>query len=318
MEQPQRAARQRQIAAERHVADHSDAALEIEQRVSFLAGYLRESGLSAYVLGISGGVDSSTAGRLAQLAVERLRASQYDARFIAMRLSHGVQHDEHDAQQSLAFIRPHETLTVDIRPAADAMLASLHASGLSFADASQQDFVYGNIKARERMIAQYAAASVRRGIVFGTDHAAESVMGFFTKFGDGGADVLPLAGLTKRRVRLLATARRKRRARSQGADRRPRNVAPPTARRGRLRHRLRRHRRFIFSKANPSAKRCSTPSCAFTTARVTSARCPTRHSIRYPLDCRAVRVTGAVAAAIRRRRTAPHSPAMRRRPVACR
>ncbi|BCZ81609.1 NH(3)-dependent NAD(+) synthetase [Paraburkholderia terrae] len=206
MDQQQRAARQRQIAAELHVADDFDAAREIERRVAFLADYLRANGLAAYVLGISGGVDSSTAGRLAQLAVERLRDAQYDARFVAMRLPYGVQHDEADAQQSLAFIRPDDTLTVDIRPAADAMLASLSASGLPFADASQQDFVHGNIKARQRMIAQYAAASARRGIVIGTDHAAESVMGFFTKFGDGGADVLPLAGLTKRRVRALAKA----------------------------------------------------------------------------------------------------------------
>ncbi|OUL71379.1 ammonia-dependent NAD(+) synthetase [Paraburkholderia hospita] len=206
MDQQQRAARQRQIAAELHVADHFDAAREIERRVAFLADYLRANGLAAYVLGISGGVDSSTAGRLAQLAVERLRDAHYDARFVAMRLPYGVQHDEADAQQSLAFIRPDDTLTVDIRPAADAVLASLSASGLPFADASQQDFVHGNIKARHRMIAQYAAASVRRGIVIGTDHAAESVMGFFTKFGDGGADVLPLAGLTKRRVRALARA----------------------------------------------------------------------------------------------------------------
>ncbi|EUC13334.1 UNVERIFIED_ORG: NH(3)-dependent NAD(+) synthetase [Burkholderia sp. CF145] len=206
MDQQQRAARQRQIAAELHVADHFDAAREIERRAAFLADYLRANGLAAYVLGISGGVDSSTAGRLAQLAVERLREAHYDARFVAMRLPYGVQHDEADAQQSLAFIRPDDTLTVDIRPAADAMLASLSASGLPFADASQQDFVHGNIKARQRMIAQYAAASARRGIVIGTDHAAESVMGFFTKFGDGGADVLPLAGLTKRRVRALARA----------------------------------------------------------------------------------------------------------------
>ncbi len=206
MDQQERAARQRQIAAELHVADTFDATLEIEQRVTFLAGYLRANGLDAYVLGISGGVDSSTAGRLAQLAVERLRAANYDARFVAMRLPYGVQHDEVDAQQALAFIRPDETLTVDIRPAANAMLASLTAGGLPFTDESQQDFVHGNIKARQRMIAQYAAAGARRGIVIGTDHAAESVMGFFTKFGDGGADVLPLAGLTKRRVRALAAA----------------------------------------------------------------------------------------------------------------
>jgi NAD+ synthase len=206
MDQQQRAARQRQIAAELHVADHFDAAREIERRVAFLADYLRTNGLAAYVLGISGGVDSSTAGRLAQLAVERLREAHYDARFVAMRLPYGVQHDEADAQQSLAFIRPDDTLTVDIRPAADAMLASLSASGLPFADASQQDFVHGNIKARQRMIAQYAVAAARHGLVIGTDHAAESVMGFFTKFGDGGADVLPLLGLTKRRVRALARA----------------------------------------------------------------------------------------------------------------
>ena len=207
MDQQQRAARQRQIAAELHVADEFDIAREIERRVAFLADYLRANAMTTYVLGISGGVDSSTAGRLAQLAVERLRDAHYeDARFIAMRLPYGVQHDEADAQQALAFIRPDDTLTVDIRPAADAMLASLGASGLPFIDASQQDFVHGNIKARQRMIAQYAAASARRGIVIGTDHAAESARGFFTKFGDGGADVLPLAGLTKRRVRALARA----------------------------------------------------------------------------------------------------------------
>jgi NAD+ synthase len=204
MDQQERAARQRQIAIELHVADHFDAAQEIERRVTFLADYLRASGLASYVLGISGGVDSSTAGRLAQLAVERLRSQAYAARFVAMRLPYGTQHDEADAQQALAFIRADEVLTVDIRPAADAMLASLTASGLAFDDDTQQDFVHGNIKARQRMIAQYAAASARRGVVIGTDHAAESVMGFFTKFGDGGADVLPLAGLNKRRVRAVA------------------------------------------------------------------------------------------------------------------
>ncbi|WP_087734829.1 ammonia-dependent NAD(+) synthetase [Paraburkholderia piptadeniae] len=206
MNRHERAARQRQIAAELHVARTFDAEHEIEQRVAFLADYLRASGLSTYVLGISGGVDSLTAGRLAQLSVERLRSTQYEARFVAMRLPYGTQHDETDAQQSLEFIRADETLIIDIRATADATLASLAASGLRFDDDKQQDFVHGNIKARARMIAQYAAASARRGIVIGTDHAAESVMGFFTKFGDGGADVLPLAGLNKRRIRALASA----------------------------------------------------------------------------------------------------------------
>ncbi|MFL9902429.1 ammonia-dependent NAD(+) synthetase [Paraburkholderia fungorum] len=198
------AARQASIAAEMHVAAEFDAAQEIERRVAFLANYLRSNGLKTYVLGISGGVDSTTAGRLAQLAVERLRAEHYDARFVAIRLPYGVQKDEADAQQALSFIRADENLTVDIKPAADAMLAALNNSNVRFNDDSQQDFVHGNIKARQRMIAQYAVASARAGVVIGTDHAAESVMGFFTKFGDGGADVLPLTGLNKRRVRALS------------------------------------------------------------------------------------------------------------------
>jgi NAD+ synthase len=189
------AERQQHIAAEMHISDEFVAEREIERRVGFLAQYLQASGLKTYVLGISGGVDSTTAGRLAQLAVERLRSQGYEARFVAVRLPYGVQQDEADAQQALAFIRADENMSIDVKPAADAMLASLRAAGVPFSGAAQEDFVHGNIKARQRMIAQYAVAGARAGVVIGTDHAAESVMGFFTKFGDGGADVLPLAGL---------------------------------------------------------------------------------------------------------------------------
>jgi NAD+ synthase len=192
------------IASELLVAPGFDAAAEAERRIRFLADYLQASGLRALVLGISGGVDSTTAGRLCQLAVERLRAGGADARFIAMRLPYGVQRDEADAQQALEFIQPDEQLTTNIQPAADGMLESLKAGGLAFTDAAQEDFVLGNIKARQRMIAQYAVAGARQGLVVGTDHAAEAVMGFFTKFGDGACDVAPLTGLNKRRVRAIA------------------------------------------------------------------------------------------------------------------
>ncbi|HKT91445.1 MAG TPA: ammonia-dependent NAD(+) synthetase [Paraburkholderia sp.] len=202
-----RRARQQRIIAELNVDARFDAQTEIGRRVRFLAQRLEASGLQTLVLGISGGVDSATAGRLAQLSVESLRAQGHAvARFIAMRLPYGTQRDEADAAAALTFIAADETLTVDMRPAADAMLASLTAGGLAFVDESAQDKVHGNIKARERMIAQYAVAGARAGLVIGTDHAAESLMGFFTKFGDGGADVLPLAGLNKRRVRALASA----------------------------------------------------------------------------------------------------------------
>ncbi|RZU52922.1 NH(3)-dependent NAD(+) synthetase [Krasilnikovia cinnamomea] len=195
-----------QIARELGVDADFEADREIRRRVGFLAGTLTSTGAEALVLGISGGVDSTAAGRLCQLAVEDARRVGHDAVFVAMRLPYGSQHDEHDAQAALAFIRPDRTLTVDIRPASDASLQTLLAGGLPVRDPDAQDFLLGNIKARQRMIAQYALAAALRGLVVGTDHAAEAVTGFFTKHGDGAADVAPLTGLTKRRVRAIAEA----------------------------------------------------------------------------------------------------------------
>lgn len=197
---------QSRISAELGVDSHFDASAEIAKRMRFLAEYARTANAGSLVLGISGGVDSSVAGRLCQVTVEHLRSSGMQIRFIAMRLPYGVQADQADAQRALTFIDPDETLVTDIKPAADAMLEQLKASGLTFNDQWQEDFVLGNIKARQRMIAQYAVAGATGGLVVGTDHAAEAVMGFFTKFGDGGFDLSPLGGLTKRRVRALAVA----------------------------------------------------------------------------------------------------------------
>ncbi|MHA3684573.1 ammonia-dependent NAD(+) synthetase [Leucobacter sp. HY1910] len=176
-----------------------DPAAEIERRVAFLCDYaLSIPGVRGYVLGISGGQDSSLAGRLTQLAVERLRAAGHDATFVAVRLPHGVQHDEADAQLALDFIAPDESVVVDIAPATAALAATVETSGaVAVRGGEISDFNRGNVKARMRMIAQYAIAGDRALLVLGTDHAAEAVTGFYTKFGDGAADVTPLAGLTK-------------------------------------------------------------------------------------------------------------------------
>lgn len=178
--------------------------VEIELRIQFLVDRLEQAGASGIVVGISGGVDSSVAGRLCQLAVERIRASGGQGAFIAMRLPYGSQHDEDDATSALEFVRPDAVLTVDIQQACDAMLGSVRRGGLAFTEPAQEEMVLGNIKARQRMVAQYAVAGARNMLVAGTDHAAEAAMGFFTKHGDGACDVTPLAGLTKRRVRALA------------------------------------------------------------------------------------------------------------------
>ncbi len=201
---PEQRAQQRDIIEQLYVSPTFDAGSEIERRSEFLANHLQSAGLRTLVLGISGGVDSLVGGLLAQRAAALCRARGYEAAFIAMRLPYGEQADESDAQLSLQVIQPDETLMVDVKPASDSILEQCLAAGLEFRDAGHRDFVHGNIKARQRMVAQFAVAGARQGLVVGTDHAAEALMGFFTKFGDGAADVMPLTGLNKRRVRRLA------------------------------------------------------------------------------------------------------------------
>jgi NAD+ synthase len=190
---------QRRIIAELHVAPAVDPVDEIQRRVQFLKDYLLSSQARGLVLGISGGQDSTLAGRLCQLAVEELAAEGRQADFVPMRLPYAVQRDEDDAQLALDFIRPMSSLTFNIARGVDAIAAEYFDS----VGEDMSDFTKGNVKARARMIAQYAVAGHRGMLVVGTDHAAEAVTGFFTKFGDGGADVLPLSGLTKRQGRSL-------------------------------------------------------------------------------------------------------------------
>lgn len=190
---------QQQIIEELGVRPAVDPAEEVERRVQFLVDYLRATGTRGFVLGISGGVDSTLAGRLCQLAVERLAEQGTEAEFLAVRLPYRVQHDEADAQAALDFIDPQQRVTYNVAPAVDGFEEEFRTA----AGAGISDFNKGNVKARVRMVAQYALAGEKNLLVVGTDHAAESITGFFTKFGDGGADLLPLAGLNKRQNRQL-------------------------------------------------------------------------------------------------------------------
>ncbi len=200
--------RQAEIAAALDVvpplADEAALLAQIDKRKTFIKNCLKNSGLKVLVLGISGGVDSLTAGRLAQLSVEELRTETGDSayRFIAVRLPHNDQHDEHDAQDSLKFIRADEEDTVNI--AGSVLGLGEQVTHLQKLSDARRDFVNGNIKARIRMVAQFAIANANNGLVIGTDHAAEAVMGFFTKFGDGACDLAPLSGLVKKQVRAIA------------------------------------------------------------------------------------------------------------------
>mgnify|MGYP000138531913 CR=1 FL=1 len=199
------------IIDEMKVLPEIDVAFEIERRVEFIKQTLKQSGLKSLILGISGGVDSSTCGRLAQLAVDALNSEQtrqQDYRFIAVRLPFNIQADESDAQLALSFIKPSHSVTHNIFSGAEGIhqetITALADAELLSATASQIDFSKGNVKARVRMAAQYHIAGILGGLVLGTDHSAENITGFFTKWGDGACDLAPLFGLSKRQVKQLA------------------------------------------------------------------------------------------------------------------
>ncbi|MCG9781901.1 ammonia-dependent NAD(+) synthetase [Vibrio brasiliensis] len=197
------------IRDEMRVLPSIDPHFEITRRVDFIKKMLQNSGCKSLVLGISGGVDSTTCGRLAQLAVDQLNEeSNGGYQFIAVRLPYGEQKDEDEAQLALQFIQPTHSVSVNIKAGVDGLHSASHialdGTGLLPEENAKIDFVKGNVKARARMIAQYEIAGYVGGLVIGTDHSAENITGFYTKFGDGACDMAPLFGLSKRQVREIA------------------------------------------------------------------------------------------------------------------
>lgn len=199
------------VIEEMRVLPQIDVDFEVLRRVDFIKQQLRGSGLKTLVLGISGGVDSCLLGKLAQMAVNELNKETTDKyQFIAVRLPYNIQADEQDAQASIDFIQPSQSVVVNIQPGADAIHSetsgALNQLGLLPEDEKKQDFVKGNVKARTRMVIQYEIAGMLDGLVLGTDHSAENITGFYTKYGDGACDLAPLFGLNKRQVRQLSAA----------------------------------------------------------------------------------------------------------------
>lgn len=198
-----------EIIDEMRVLPKIDADKEISRRINFIKQQIQTSGCKSLVLGISGGVDSFTCGRLAQLAAEQLRneSNHSDYQFYAVRLPYGTQKDEQDAQISLVAISADNVLTVNIQAATDAVNQQV-CETLKQAEKTISneaiDFAKGNVKARVRMSSQYQIAGLVNGLVLGTDHSAENITGFYTKYGDGACDLAPLFGLNKRQVRQLA------------------------------------------------------------------------------------------------------------------
>lgn len=192
---------QKEIIAYEHVQPKIDPQAEIRRSIDFLKGYLKANPfLKTYVLGISGGQDSTLTGKLCEMAMTEMRreTGDNDYQFIAVRLPYGVQADASDAAEAVDFQKPDQDLIVNIKGPVDAAVKAVEAASQKITD-----FNKGNIKARQRMVVQYAIAGANQGAVVGTDHAAENFAGFYTKYGDGASDLTPLFRLDKRQGKML-------------------------------------------------------------------------------------------------------------------
>jgi len=160
----------------------------IEDITGWIRTQVEAGGASGVVLGLSGGIDSAVT---AALAARALPGSVLGA--ILPCDSHP--RDARDARLAADAFRI-ETTEIDLTPAWETLAAAL-PEGSPLATA--------NLKPRLRMIALYHLAATRNYLVCGCGNRSELAIGYFTKYGDGGVDLLPIAGLYKTQVRQLAT-----------------------------------------------------------------------------------------------------------------
>ena len=154
----------------------------------FLKNYLIDSHQDCYVLGISGGVDSSLVAALAKRAVGKDKLFAYALPIDSLKA------DESDAVKLAKHLDINYEV-VDLTDAYHELVKKYEETGITL-DASTK----GNLKARMRMATLYAFAQNKRGLVLGTDNKDERYTGYYTKYGDGGVDLLPIAHLIKREV----------------------------------------------------------------------------------------------------------------------
>jgi len=178
----------------------------MSERAEVIASWLRErlagSGARGFVFGLSGGVDSALVARLCQLA------EPYKVLGVLLPCYSHSQDDEHARLVATTFGFP--TARVDLGPTFDALQESLtHAirglpTEVEVVDIKQQ-LPASNVKPRLRMTALYYIANSLNYLVVGTGNRSEITLGYYTKYGDGGVDLLPIGSLLKSEVRALAT-----------------------------------------------------------------------------------------------------------------
>lgn len=183
-----------------------DVEVEIRKRVDFLKQSMRNSGTTGLLIAISGGLDSAVAAGLCKLATDELAAETgMDYRTLGVFQPYGTQEDIDHSYATAKALRLKYTVETNIEEAVDEITIETEYALKSIGVHRHLSIPgKGNIKARTRMVIQYALAFEQNMLVVGTDHASESLIGFYTKWGDGAVDVNPLKTLHKRQIRMLA------------------------------------------------------------------------------------------------------------------
>ncbi|XBC44526.1 MAG: ammonia-dependent NAD(+) synthetase [Buchnera aphidicola (Schlechtendalia peitan)] len=192
---------QRKIIKTLGVKSTINPKFEIHRIINFIKTYmLNNNKIKTLILGISGGQDSTLTGKLCQLAIQELNKNySYEIyKLIVLCLPYGKQIDFKDCQDAIKFIRPQKIFNINIKHSVLSIEQLFKKEGIQISNHMRE-----NNKARERMKIQYNIASINNGIVIGTDHASEAITGFFTKYGDGGADINPISELNKKQGKLL-------------------------------------------------------------------------------------------------------------------
>jgi NAD+ synthase len=197
---------QQEIISRLGVKPSIDVDEEIRKRVDFLKDYLIKHGTRGLLIAISGGVDSAVTAGLCNLATNELSA-ETGKEYITLGVfqPYGEQADIQDSYTTAKALGLKYTVETNIEEAVDEIaLETEHALKSIGVHGHVSRSGKGNIKARTRMVIQYALAFEQNLLVVGTDHASEAITGFFTKYGDGAVDITPLSSLNKRQVRQLA------------------------------------------------------------------------------------------------------------------
>ncbi|GIQ67372.1 ammonia-dependent NAD(+) synthetase [Xylanibacillus composti] len=199
---------QKEIIAELGVKPEIDVEEEIRRRVDFLKSYVKKSGTTGLLIAISGGIDSAVTAALCKKATDELsEESGMDYRTLGVFQPYGKQEDIEDSYAAARAIGLKYTVETNIEEAVNEIALETEYALKSIGVHRHVSIPgKGNIKARTRMVIQYALAFEQNLLVVGTDHASEAITGFFTKYGDGAVDVTPLSSLNKRQVRMLAAS----------------------------------------------------------------------------------------------------------------